>query len=98
MKSRFHELASAELDEAVAYYDRRTEGLGDLLLAEVRAAVGYIEQYPEGSPVIARGVRRKILAKFPFDLFYVVSETEISIVAVAHESRRPGYWRGRLPT
>lgn len=95
MKSRFHELATAELDEAVAYYDSKSEGLGDRLLAEVRAAVAYIEQYPEGSPVIAFGVRRKILAKFPFDLFYVIGEREIAVLAVAHESRRPGYWRGR---
>jgi toxin ParE1/3/4 len=96
MRPRFHELAGIELGEAVAYYDTKTEGLGDRLLAEVRSAVAHVEKYPESSPVIDRGVRRKVLAKFPFDLFYVIGETEISILAVAHESRRPGYWRARL--
>ena len=96
MKSRFHELASMELAEAVAYYDNKTEGLGDRLVAEVRSAVSYVEEYPQSSPVISRGVRRKVLAKFPFDLFYAVRESEISILAVAHESRRPGYWRSRI--
>jgi len=96
MKSHFHELASAELDEAIAYYDTKTEGLGDRLLAEVRSAVAHIEQYPEGSSVISRGVRRKVLAKFPFDLFYVIGNADILILAIAHESRRPGYWRSRL--
>ena len=97
MKSRFHELASLELAEAVAYYDDKSEGLGDRLLAEIRSAVSYIEEYPQSSPVISHGVRRKVLAKFPFDLFYVVAESEISILAVAHESRRPRFWRSRLP-
>jgi len=49
MIARFHELAEWELIEAVAHYDTRAEGLGDRLLAEVRAAVGYIEEFPESS-------------------------------------------------
>jgi toxin ParE1/3/4 len=87
MKSRFHELAVLELAEAIAYYDSRAEGLGDRLLAEVRSGVAHIEQYPEGSSAISRGVRKKVLAKFPFDLFYVVGDADILILAIAHESR-----------
>ncbi len=95
MRSRFHDLAAIELAEAVAYYDTKAEGLGDALLEEVRAAIAYVEEYPESSATIDRGIRRKVLAKFPYDLFYVFESNEIVILAVAHESRRPGYWRGR---
>ena len=97
MTARFHELAAWELTEAIAYYDTKTEGLGDQLLAEVRAAVGYIEEFPESSPVIDHSVRRKVLAKFPYDLFYALAKSEVVILSVAHESRRPGFWRGRTP-
>jgi len=65
MRSRFHEVAAAELAEAVARYDSKMVGLGDRLLAEVRPAVEHIEAFPESSPVIELGVRRKVLAKFP---------------------------------
>ncbi len=74
----------------------RSEGLGDRFLAEVRAAVAFVQEYPESSPVIERGIRRKVLVKFPYDLFYAVETTGVVIISVAHESRRPGFWRGRV--
>lgn len=97
MKSRFHDAADAELSEAVAYYDDKASGLGDRFLAEIKAATRYIEQYPEIAPIIEEGVRAKVLVRFPYSLLYVVEEHELYIVAVAHQSKRPGYWADRLP-
>jgi hypothetical protein len=97
MKSRFHEAADAELTEAVAYYDGKAAGLGDRFLAEVKLASRSIEQYPEIAPAIDYGVRAKVLSRFPYTLMYVFDEHELFIVAVAHQSRRPGYWADRLP-
>ena len=96
MKSRFHEAADAELAEALQYYDGKALGLGDLLLADVKAATRTIEQYPEIAPIKDSGVRAKILLKFPYSLMYVLDLDELFIVAVAHHSRRPAYWAGRL--
>ena len=97
MMSRFHEAAEVELTEAVAYYDAKAPGLGDRLLAEVKAATGYIEQYPEIAPVIDENVRAKVLVRFPYSLMYIIEAHELYIVAVAHQSRRPRYWADRLP-
>ena len=96
MKSRFHEAADAELTEAIQYYDARALGLGDRLLAEVKAATRQIEQYPEIAQVIDLGVRAKVLTSFPYSLMYVVDPSEIFIVALGHDSRRPAYWADRL--
>ena len=96
MKSRFHELAASELAEAVAHYDSTTEGLGTRLLAEMRAAVMHIESFPDSSPVIAHAVRRKVLAKFPYDVFYTLEENGVIILSIAHERRRPGFWQSRM--
>jgi hypothetical protein len=41
-------------------------------------------------------VRCKILRGFPYSLFYVVEQKLIWILAVAHQSRLPGYWTDRL--
>ena len=98
MKSRFHDAAEAELDEAVAYYDGQAPGLGDRFLAEVRAGTRSIERYPEIAPVLDQGVRGKGLHRFPYTLMYVVETEELFIVAVAHQSKRPAYWADRLPT
>ncbi|MBI3775205.1 MAG: hypothetical protein HY273_06575 [Gammaproteobacteria bacterium] len=41
------------------------------------------------------GKRRYVMQRFPYSLIYTVSSEEIRILAVAHHSRRPGYWQGR---
>ena|ERR1041385_8863492 len=96
MKSQFHEAADAELVEAIEYYDAKVPGLGDRFLAEVKNATRYIEHYPEIAPVIDLGVRAKVLVSFPYTLMYVVEAHELFIVAIAHQSRRLGYWSDRI--
>jgi plasmid stabilization system protein ParE len=96
VKATFHELASVELEEAVDHYDRKAPGLGQRFLSEVRAATAFIEAHPRSSQEIERKIRRKVLVKFPYDLLYVAEDDHVLILAVAHESRRPGYWRRRF--
>jgi hypothetical protein len=96
MRSRFHEAADAELAEAVVYYDGKAFGLGDRFLADVKSAAHFIEQYPDMAPILEQGVRAKALMRFPYSLMYVLDASELFIVAVAHQSKRPGYWARRL--
>ena len=95
MKSAFHEAAAEEAREAVDHYDAITQGLGDRFNNELRAAVRLIEEYPEASPVIAKAIRKKVLLEFPYTVFYRITDEEVLILAVAHQLRRPGYWRSR---
>ncbi len=100
MKSRirFFPQAREELEAAAAWYDERRPGLGVELVAEIDEAVGQISDYPEGWPLWRddRPYRKRLLSRFPYVLFFVVVDAdEIEIVAVAHSSRRPGYWLER---
>ena len=63
----------------------------------MKAATGSIERYPKIAPAIEHGVRTMVLDRFPYTLMYVVQETELFVVAVAHQSRRPAYWADRIP-
>jgi toxin ParE1/3/4 len=47
-----------------------------------------------GSPTV-HGKRRVLMRRFPFALIYAVVDDEVRILAVAHASRRPGYWSER---
>jgi plasmid stabilization system protein ParE len=97
VKSRFIKPAEDELAEALDHYNGITAGLGDRFLGEVREAVRLIEEFPRNSPVIGREVRRKVVFEFPYSLFYVVAPEEVLILAVAHQKRRPLYWKHRIP-
>ncbi len=92
----FHSRAKAELDEAVAYYERQKAGLGLDLLSAVEHAVRQIRRNPAfGALYKSTKYRHFLIRRFPYVVFYVELEDAIWILAVAHGKRRPDYWRRR---
>ena len=96
-KAYLHEEADAEFVEASRRYDAEaSEEVGAAFEAEVERAVAFIVEHAEASPASLGNVRRKVLLRFPYSLFYAVEKDRIRILAVAHHKRRPGYWAHRL--
>ena len=96
MKVNYHEAAEAELLNEVGYLELRREGLGRRFLAEVRRAENNITQFPLSAEEIRPGIRKRLLNKFRYALIYSLEQDELLILAVAHTSRRPGYWIDRV--
>ena len=91
----FHDEAEDELGESAVFYESRIAGLGELFTSEVQRAVNMIRDHPEiGSPLGAK-VRRVLVRRFPYNVIYRHDAGRIFILAVAHQHRRPGYWRHR---
>ena len=88
--------ATAELEQAVAYYEEREVGLGERLYLAFREARQFIRRNPEWGSPYSYGTRRWRVAGFPYKVIYLDAADEILIVAVAHDARRPGYWQPRL--
>jgi toxin ParE1/3/4 len=92
----FHPLAESELLDAAHYYEGRREGLGLSFLAEVRRSIRLVLKNPQIGTLLGDNVRRRALHRFPYNLLYVQESSGITIVAIMHQKRRPGYWRDRL--
>jgi toxin ParE1/3/4 len=88
--------AEHELSESMRFYEQREPGLGLTFARAAREAVQTIQAAPERSPLRNDGTRRFLMERFPFVIHYVELENTISVLAFAHTSRRPGYWRRRL--
>ena len=98
---RFVDEASAELEAASQWYEQRRLGLGTSLLAAVEDTVGAIATWPSaGARVEEVGadleVRRARIRRFPYHLAYLVTNEVVYVLAVAHDRRRPAFWRARL--
>ena len=89
--------AEEEFVHALHLYEKEAGSrVADAFEEEVRRSIGLVLRYPKISPAIGvAGVRCKILRGFPYSLFYVVEQDLIWILAVAHQSRLPGYWTDR---
>jgi plasmid stabilization system protein ParE len=92
----FHHLAEKELLESVARYEHRAPGLGAEFLRVVEDACELLNRHPGAGPVVCGDARRLVLWRFPYDLVYSLIDGQPRILAVAHQSRSPRYWRGRM--
>jgi plasmid stabilization system protein ParE len=92
--------AESEIRAVVAWYEEKHSGLGADLLHDLGSALRLIQDHPEiGNRVrrlrIGTPVRRVPLRRFPYFVVYRDRQDRIEIIALAHASRRPGYWRFR---
>jgi len=79
------------------YYADIGGKLGEAFTHSVEAAIAQIVAQPTAWREIEEDVRRHLLTRFPFGIYYTIETDYVLIVAVMHMNRRPGYWRGRLP-
>jgi plasmid stabilization system protein ParE len=84
----------AELDllEAFCWYEEQQQGLGFEFNIVVDATLTSVARDPHLSQILYGNVRRSLLRRFPYGIFYVTSDTEVTVVAVFHARRDPKSW------
>ena len=96
MKSVFLKAAQAELDAAVDYYaDHVSERVAEAFLQDALHTRQRLIEHPEIGKPVSKRLRALAFKHFPYLLIYRFSADTISIHAIAHQRRRPGYWGGR---
>jgi plasmid stabilization system protein ParE len=70
--------------------------LGERFEAEVRSATDLLLDHPEIGHPVDPELRKFVLNRFPFTLYYSVASDVVRIEVVAHQSRGPGYWQSRI--
>jgi len=90
------EPAQMELDEAIAWYAEQAPGLGDAFLIEILKTLRLIEQFPQAWHPLTSEIRRCRLRRFPYSVVYTQDGPAILVLAIAHQHRKPGYWKSRL--
>ena len=96
MNYRFHLEASAEYEADIRFYRKRQPGLQHRFVTAVEEAIGRILEHPDRWRMIEPEIRRCLTRKFPYSVIYSVQGDTIFIIAVAHGSREPGYWKHRV--
>ena len=93
---RLQRIAKKELAKAIAYFEEKEVGLGFRFRMEFDHAVTLIRENPYIGAVWERSsYRHWVIERFRYVLYYMLKQEAIWIVAVAHSSRRPNYWKHR---
>jgi plasmid stabilization system protein ParE len=97
---KFHPEALFEYAEASKYYlDEASPRVAEVFITAVESAVSSLVANPLRWRVVETPeIRRYVFTKFPYVLYYrwEPSSERVTIYAVMHCSREPGYWRARL--
>jgi toxin ParE1/3/4 len=89
--------AQKDILDAIAWYEKNREGLGDEFLIAVENEKHFIEQNPHYCEDKYKGIRKAITKKFPYILYYKIeSETKVLVYAVLHMKRSSKLWRKRV--
>lgn len=97
MTRRFFLRPRAENDirSAFEWYESQRPGLGEEFLTAVRERLEAVRSFPESNPVIYRDVRRAVVSRFPYLIFYVVRPARVVVLAILHHARDPALWPRR---
>ena len=97
MRIEYHPSLVDELHEIRSYYNARVDTLGDQFVDEFEQYVLRIAAAPKLWMVVDGDIRRALLRRFPFVIFFrEVDETTLRILVVKHQRRHPNYGKNRL--
>lgn len=86
--------AASEMDAAFGWYENQRQGLGSEYLRAVDAAFAAIGRQPELFRTVRGPIRRVLLRRFPYGVFFVEGPNAITVLAVVHVRRSPDRWPG----
>jgi plasmid stabilization system protein ParE len=92
---RFRSEAVSDVLLARDWYDSQRTGLGDDFVRSLEQVIDLMSQLPEAFPEIAVGLRRALLERFPYAVYYRLNADVVDVIACLHTRRSPSRWRIR---
>jgi len=84
-----------ELNEAYRWYESQKRGLGDEFLDCVDEMLNRICLMPESYAIVYRDVRRAVVRRFPYAVYYRIVSSRVIVTAIFHSRRDPKSWQAR---
>jgi len=84
--------ASADIEDAHGWYDAQRAGLGSEFERELEVVIRFLEKMPEAGPVVHRTLRRLLVKRYPYAVYYRVTEATIEVRGCLHLRRHQRAW------
>ncbi|HEV3386850.1 MAG TPA: type II toxin-antitoxin system RelE/ParE family toxin [Gemmata sp.] len=88
--------AREEFDSAVEWYENRADGLGRALRREINKVLERIATNPRVHAIVYQDVRKAVVRRFPYCVFYREDAGKLAVLSVFHTSRDPAEWYRRV--
>lgn len=94
----FHPDVAEEVDDAYRWYEKKQEGLGEEFLLALENAYVQILTMPKAHQIAQEDIRRFVIRRFPFCIYYRILSDQVQVLAVHHSKRNPNRWQSRADT
>jgi plasmid stabilization system protein ParE len=95
MNLKLHPLARREYEDAVDWYQSRSDQLGTRFSSEVEKALAEIFRHPEQNARLDEIHFLYVLARFPYYLVYRLMGGSVVVVAIRHNAQQQNVWQAR---
>lgn len=85
-----------DVEKAAVWYAEQNPETAKRFRAAVRETLLHVEEAPELYPVIQPRLRRALLSRFPYGLYFTLTTEKIVVVACTHHRRHPRRWQSRI--
>lgn len=92
----FRPEAERDIEEGAKWYEQQRTGLGYDFLQEVEKTAHMVSENVMEFEKVHKNLRRAVIKRFPFNLFYLYEKQTVIVVAVIHGSRHPKKWQYRI--
>ena len=82
------------MNAAFFWYQEEDSALAEGFFFEVRQVLVSLRAHPFRHREIRPGLRRALMRRFPYAVFYTISEAAIIVLGVIHVRRSPSSWPG----
>lgn len=87
--------AALDIEDAYQYYEKSNPGLGSEFIRAVDACLSKVGRTPLAYPTVHKQIRRALIRRFPYGVFYIVEDNTIVAIACFHAKRNPKIWDKR---
>ena len=84
-----------DIQAAAVWYEDQQSNLGVRFLNELDHVLRRIEKNPQQFPRLDGEVRRALLHRFPYGVYFLAESEAVTVLAVLHLHRQPDMWKRR---
>ena len=95
LEIRLRPEAERDLLDAANWYEEQQNSLGQQFLDKALAGFSAIAEKPFLYPIVHRNIRRSLMHRFPFGIYYKIEGEVVIVFAIIHGSRDPQNWKMR---
>ena len=88
--------AEVDFDKSYEFYSEDSPKVADTFFKQINLSFDNIKQNPKSFPIAHKDVRKYVVKKFPFVIYFRIVHTVIQVIAIFHTSRNPEIWNERI--